>query len=103
VNWIYLFKCKPNKPDQLGQRLSTFPIRLGFCSGGCLIDKTRVLLRLSEQMTQRFQLTMAQLNATVGDLSGNCAQALQAWQTAKDVGSDMVVLPEMHAYWDANL
>tara|TARA_B100000768_G_scaffold55820_3_gene54318 strand:- start:10170 stop:11828 length:1659 start_codon:yes stop_codon:yes gene_type:complete len=46
-------------------------------------------------MMQKFQLTMAQLNATLGDLSGNCAQALQAWQAAKDAGSDMVMLPEM--------
>ncbi len=94
-DWIDCYKCKPNKPNQLGQRLSTFPIRLGFCFGGCLIDKTRVLLRLSEHMMQKFQLTMAQLNATLGDLSGNCAQALQAWQAAKDAGSDMVMLPEM--------
>ncbi len=94
-DWIDCYKCKPNKPNQLGQRLSTFPIRLGFCFGGCLIDKTRVLLRLSEHMIQKFQLTMAQLNATLGDLSGNCAQALQAWQAAKDAGSDMVMLPEM--------
>ena len=94
-DWIDCYKCNPNKPNQLGQRLSTFPIRLGFCFGGCLIDKTRVLLRLSEHMMQKFQLTMAQLNATLGDLSGNCAQALQAWQAAKDAGSDMVMLPEM--------
>ena len=46
-------------------------------------------------MTQKFQLTMAQLNATVGNISGNCAQALKAWNTAKDACSDMVMLPEM--------
>jgi len=49
----------------------------------------------SKQMTQRFRLTMAQLNATVGDLAGNAAQALEAWSTAKVAGVDMVMLPEM--------
>ena len=46
-------------------------------------------------MKQKFKLTMAQLNATVGNISGNCAQALQAWNTAKGACSDMVMLPEM--------
>ena len=46
-------------------------------------------------MMQKFQLTMAQLNAVVGDISGNCAQATEAWVAAKDAGSDMVMLPEM--------
>ena len=46
-------------------------------------------------MTQKFQLTMAQLNAAVGDISGNCTQATEAWVAAKDAGSDMVMLPEM--------
>ena len=46
-------------------------------------------------MTQRFRLTIAQLNATVGDLAGNAAQALEAWSVAKSAGSDMVMLPEM--------
>jgi NAD+ synthase len=45
-------------------------------------------------MTQKFQLTMAQLNAVVGDISGNCAQATEAWVAAKDAGSDMVMLPD---------
>ena len=38
---------------------------------------------------------MAQLNATVGDLAGNAAQALEAWSAAKAAGADMVMLPEM--------
>ena len=46
-------------------------------------------------MTQKFQLTMAQLNAVVGDISGNYTQATEAWLAAKDAGSDMVMLPEM--------
>jgi len=44
---------------------------------------------------QKFQLTIAQLNATVGNMSGNCDQALRAWSTAKDACSDMVMFPEM--------
>ena len=38
---------------------------------------------------------MAQLNATVGDLTGNAVQALEAWSAAKAAGADMVMLPEM--------
>jgi len=53
------------------------------------------LTGLSKQMTQKFRLTMAQLNATVGDLAGNAAQALEAWTAAKVAGADMVMLPEM--------
>ncbi len=46
-------------------------------------------------MTDRFRLTMAQLNPTVGDMEGNVAQAVAAWEHAKAHGSDMVALPEM--------
>ncbi|MGV6838572.1 MAG: NAD+ synthase, partial [Planktomarina sp.] len=46
-------------------------------------------------MSEKFQLTLAQLNPTVGDLDGNRAKALQAWSHAKAAGSDMVMLPEM--------
>ena len=46
-------------------------------------------------MTDHFRLTMAQLNPTVGDLSGNAAKARAVWQAAREAGSDMVALPEM--------
>ncbi|WP_324753811.1 NAD+ synthase [Roseovarius sp. Pro17] len=46
-------------------------------------------------MSDRFRLTLAQLNATVGDLEGNAALARDAWASAKDAGADMVALPEM--------
>lgn len=46
-------------------------------------------------MTDRFRLTLGQLNATVGDLAGNCALARQAWDAGKRAGADMVALPEM--------
>lgn len=46
-------------------------------------------------MTDRFRLTIGQLNATVGDLTGNAAKARQAWAAAKDAGADMLALPEM--------
>ena len=48
-------------------------------------------------MQQKFKLTLAQLNAKVGDLSGNCEQAFQAWEAATAANSDMVMLPEMFA------
>ena len=46
-------------------------------------------------MTDRFRLTMAQLDPTVGDLAGNAAKARDAWEVAKAAGADMVALPEM--------
>ncbi|MFK7938621.1 MAG: NAD+ synthase [Roseovarius sp.] len=46
-------------------------------------------------MTDRFRLTLAQLNATVGDLAGNAARAREAWEAGREAGADMVALPEM--------
>ena len=46
-------------------------------------------------MTNTFRLTMAQLNPTVGDISGNAAQARDAWAQGKAAGADLVALPEM--------
>ena len=46
-------------------------------------------------MTDRFRLTIGQLNATVGDLPGNAAKARTAWEAARDAGADMLALPEM--------
>ena len=37
-------------------------------------------------MAKRFQITLAQLNPTVGDLEGNYKAALGAWQQAKKKG-----------------
>ena len=46
-------------------------------------------------MTQRFRLTMAQLDPVVGDLAGNAGKALAAWEAGREAGADLVVLPEM--------
>ena len=46
-------------------------------------------------MADRFRLTLAQLNATVGDLAGNADRARHAWEVARDADADMVALPEM--------
>ncbi|MAU50815.1 MAG: NAD+ synthase [Roseovarius sp.] len=46
-------------------------------------------------MADRFRLTLAQLNPTVGDLAGNAAQALRAWEEGRAAGADLVALPEM--------
>ncbi|MDG1407980.1 MAG: NAD+ synthase [Octadecabacter sp.] len=46
-------------------------------------------------MTNRFRLTMAQLNPTVGDIAGNAAKARDAWEQGRAAGADMVMLPEM--------
>jgi NAD+ synthase len=46
-------------------------------------------------MTDRFRLTMAQLNPVVGDLDGNAARAEAVWAQAKAAGAQMVAFPEM--------
>ena len=46
-------------------------------------------------MSDRFRLTLAQLNPTVGDLDGNAAMARGAWDTAREAGADLVAFPEM--------
>ncbi|SDN52161.1 NAD+ synthase [Lutimaribacter pacificus] len=46
-------------------------------------------------MADRFRITLAQLNATVGDIEGNAARAQAAWHKARDAGADLLALPEM--------
>ncbi|MDG3042127.1 NAD+ synthase [Roseicyclus marinus] len=46
-------------------------------------------------MAERFRLSLAQLNPTVGDLRGNAALARRAWEEARAAGADMVAFPEM--------
>ncbi|MFK7744190.1 MAG: NAD+ synthase [Roseobacter sp.] len=46
-------------------------------------------------MTDRFRITLGQMNPTVGDLAGNAALARKAWEAGRDAGAQMVALPEM--------
>jgi len=46
-------------------------------------------------MVERFRLSLAQLNSTVGDLEANAALARAAWAEARDARADMVAFPEM--------
>lgn len=46
-------------------------------------------------MADRFRLTLAQLNPTVGDLDGNADLARAAWAAGRDADANMVALPEM--------
>ncbi len=46
-------------------------------------------------MTDKFRLTLAQMNPVVGDLAGNSALAKKAWLAGRDAGADMVALTEM--------
>ena len=46
-------------------------------------------------MTERFRITLGQLNPTVGDLSGNAELAHDVWLEGKEAGADLVALPEM--------
>ena len=47
-------------------------------------------------MTNRFRLTLAQVNPTVGDLAGNADLARRAWEAGRDAGADLVAMSEMH-------
>ena len=42
-----------------------------------------------------FTITLAQLNPTVGDVTGNAAKARAAREKATTDGADLVVLPEL--------
>ncbi len=46
-------------------------------------------------MADRFRITLAQLNPTVGDIEGNAAKALAVWEQAREAGADLVAFPEM--------
>ena len=46
-------------------------------------------------MADTFRITLAQLNPTVGDLSGNADLARKAWAEGKKAGANLVALPEM--------
>jgi NAD+ synthase len=46
-------------------------------------------------MTDRFRLTLAQLNPTVGAIAANADAAFAAWEAGRAAGADMVALTEM--------
>ncbi|MFC2970268.1 NAD+ synthase [Acidimangrovimonas pyrenivorans] len=46
-------------------------------------------------MTEKFRITLAQLNPTVGALKANAAKAKAAWEQGRAAGADFVGLPEM--------
>ena len=46
-------------------------------------------------MAKKFQITLAQLNPTVGDLEGNYKVAIEAWEKAQKMGSDLVAFTEL--------
>ncbi|NNL73075.1 MAG: NAD+ synthase, partial [Silicimonas sp.] len=46
-------------------------------------------------MTNRFRITLAQMDPTVGDLAGNADKARRAWDEGKAAGADFVALTEM--------
>jgi NAD+ synthase len=49
----------------------------------------------SDPMPDRFRLTLAQLNPTVGDITGNAAMARTTWEIARAAGADFVAFTEM--------
>ena len=50
---------------------------------------------VSELMAKKFQITLAQLNPTVGDLEGNYKLAIEAWEQAQKMGSDLIAFTEL--------
>lgn len=46
-------------------------------------------------MAERFRITLAQLNPTVGDIAGNADKARDVWAQGRAAGADLVALPEM--------
>ena len=46
-------------------------------------------------MADRFRITLAQLNPTVGDITGNAVKAAAAWARGRDARADLIALPEM--------
>ena len=54
-----------------------------------------MLFRKGLIMSDEFKITLAQLNATVGDLSGNNQKVMEAWEIARDERSDLIAFPEM--------
>jgi len=46
-------------------------------------------------MAKKFHITLAQLNPTVGDLEGNYKVAIEAWEQAQKMGSDLVAFTEL--------
>ncbi len=43
----------------------------------------------------RLRIALAQINTTVGDLAGNAARILAAYEEAEAAGTDLVVFPEL--------
>ncbi len=46
-------------------------------------------------MANRFRITLAQLNPIVGDIKGNAAKVVAAWEHGRRTEADLVALPEM--------
>ena len=46
-------------------------------------------------MRDQYKITLAQLNATVGDLKGNADKVMKAWEKARDEQSNIIAFPEL--------
>lgn len=52
-------------------------------------------LNPDRKMPETFRIALAQLNPTLGDIGGNAAKALKAFEAARSSGCGMLALPEM--------
>jgi NAD+ synthase len=50
---------------------------------------------MNARPTDRLAITVAQLNPTVGDVTGNTEKVREACRTAAADGADLVVFPEL--------
>lgn len=46
-------------------------------------------------MTRNLRLALAQINVTVGDLNGNCEKIIEHIHKARDLGTHMIIFPEL--------
>ena len=51
--------------------------------------------RKGRYMSDQFKITLAQLNATVGDLKGNADKVMKSWEKARDEQSNIIAFPEL--------
>jgi NAD+ synthase len=50
---------------------------------------------MTDTTPNKMRIALAQLNASVGDIDGNTARALDVWRKARDADADLIVFPEL--------
>ncbi len=63
-------------------------------AGICWVTPSLVIVK-GPGVAEKFRMTLAQVNPTVGDIAGNSAKALSAFEAGRNAGADFVGTPEM--------